>query len=142
MTTPQTSQEAYDQLSYYTLAHKSPEFIHQYIVDAFAAQTADEHTKPIKVAFALMGLYLHLKKGFTGKEVQLAHMQVGKTKKVWPTFHLPKNRGEITVFDVLATPGGVTRDEAIERWMSDVWESWAASHTQVESWLKTMLPLV
>jgi hypothetical protein len=66
-------QEKYYELSYYTLAHDDPRFIHQHIVDAFAAQTANQDTNPIKVAFALIGLYLYLEKDYTGKEVQLAH---------------------------------------------------------------------
>jgi Family of unknown function (DUF5946) len=67
------AEERYYELSYYTLGHKDPGFIHQHIVDAFAAQTANQNTKPIKVAFALIGLYLYLEKDYTGKEVQLAH---------------------------------------------------------------------
>ncbi len=66
-----TAQASYNELSYYTLALRDPAFIHQHIVDAFAAQTADEHTRPIKLTFALAGLYLHVEKGFTGRQVQL-----------------------------------------------------------------------
>jgi hypothetical protein len=36
--------------------HRDPSFIHQYVVDAFAAQQADEQTKPMKLTFALVGL--------------------------------------------------------------------------------------
>jgi hypothetical protein len=59
-------QEKYYELSYYTLAHDDPRFIHQHIVDAFAAQTANQDTNPIKVAFALIGLYLYLERDYTG----------------------------------------------------------------------------
>jgi hypothetical protein len=47
-----TAQEMQDELSLYTLAHRSPAFIHQHAVDTFAAQTASERTKPIALAFA------------------------------------------------------------------------------------------
>jgi len=53
-----SEQERYDELACYTLAHPDPGFIHQNIVDAFGAQTATEADKPIKIAFALVGLYL------------------------------------------------------------------------------------
>jgi putative acetyltransferase len=53
-----SEQEQYHELACYTLAHPDPGFIHQNIVDAFAAQTATEADKPIKIAFALVGLYL------------------------------------------------------------------------------------
>src|SRR5579883_1524991 len=105
-----TPDEAYKQLAYYTLAHSDPSFIHQHIVDAFAAQYADEQTKPIKIAFALIGLYLFVEKHFTGKQVQKAHMQLAQHRKQWPTFPLPKDRGHITIFDVLAETEGKQRD--------------------------------
>ena len=59
---PEELQEKFYELSYYTLAHPDPAFIHQHIVDAFIAQTADENSKPIAVAFALIGLHLYLDK--------------------------------------------------------------------------------
>jgi uncharacterized protein DUF5946 len=60
-------------LSAYTLTHSDPAFIHQHVVDAFAAQSADDTTKPITLTFALVGLYLHVEKGRTGRRVQLVH---------------------------------------------------------------------
>lgn len=68
--------ELYNQLAFYTLAHPDPAFIHQLLVDAYGAQHADETTKPIAVLFSLIGLYLHLEKGYTGKQVQRAHMRL------------------------------------------------------------------
>ena len=76
---------AYDSLYLYTLeqaqkerASERPRFILQHVVDAQVAQTAAAQTKPMTLLFALMGLYLHLEKGFTGREVQLAHMKLAK----------------------------------------------------------------
>lgn len=54
----QSEQEAYNELSYCTLSHGGPSFIHQYIVDAYAAQHADEKSKPITVAFDICFLTL------------------------------------------------------------------------------------
>ncbi len=76
-----TDQEKYNELSYYTLAHTDPSFIHQHIVDAYAAQHADENTKSITLTFALVGLYLHIEKKYSGKEVQRAHMQLANQRK-------------------------------------------------------------
>ena len=134
-----TSQEAFDELSYYTLSHKTQEFIHQYIVDAFASQMADESTKSIKINFGLIGLYLHLEKGFTGKEVQRAHMQLAKYKDKLPKIALPENRGEITVFDVLRTPEGNERDKKIEDWMRFVWSAYKGSHDVIQIFLNKYL---
>ncbi len=147
-----------DQLYFYTLAHPDPRFIHQHVVDAYAAQQADEHSKPIGVALALIGLYLHLEKGYTGRQVQLAHMQLAKKRKQWPRFPLPHpavphpspksgervghtsepkakvsqaTRGDVTVADVMAAPAGPERDRAIERWCASVWKAWSASHDEV-----------
>ena len=117
-------QHAYNELCYYTLAHGDPAFIHQHVVDAFAAQTADENTKPIKITFALVGLYLHVEKQFSGRQVQLAHMKLGREKEAWPVFQLPKERGAVTVTNVIAAPAGAERDEMIQRWCSSVWEAY------------------
>ena len=78
-----TDQELFDELTFYTLAHGDPAFIHQNVVDAFAAQHADESSKPIYVVFALVGLYLCVEKGFTGKQAQKAHMQLAKRRRNW-----------------------------------------------------------
>ncbi len=75
-----TSQEQFHELSFYTLSLQDKYFIHQHIVDAYAAQTADINTKPIKIIFSLVGLYLFIEKKYTGREVQLAHMQMAKNK--------------------------------------------------------------
>ncbi len=125
-------QEAFYELSYYTLAHSDPAFIHQNIVDAFAAQAADSNTKSIKITFALIGLYLSVEKGFTGRQVQLAHMQMAKTRKAWPTFALPCERGDVTVFDVLKVAPGSERDEMIRKWSVSVWNAYSASRDQVK----------
>ena len=124
-------QDAYNELAYYTLSHQDPAFIHQNLVDAFTAQNANEKTKPIAVAFALIGLYLHLEKGYTGKQVQRAHMQLAKQQKSWPAFELPKARGNITAFDVLAVQPGKLRDEMIRNWCVSVWSAFEQSRERV-----------
>jgi len=127
----QSEQEAFNELSYYTLTHEDPAFIHQYIVDAYAAQHADENSKPIKVAFALIGLYLHIEKHYSGKQVQEAHMRLAKNKNQWPVFDLPAHRGNIGVSDVLRAKPGPARDCAIKEWSASVWEAWSDSHAKV-----------
>ena len=133
------SREEYHQLSYYTLAHPDPAFIHQHIVDAYTAQCADEHTKPIAVAFALIGLHLHVEQNRSGKEVQRMHMRLAKRRRTWPTFNLPRQRGTITVSEVLASPAGDQRDAMIRRWCVSVWDAWADSHAQVRALLAEAL---
>jgi hypothetical protein len=119
-----TDQELYDELSFYTLSHHDAAFIHQNIVDAYAAQHADEQTKPIRTVFALIGLYLCLEKGFTGRQVQQMHMRLAKQRKQWPTIQPPVATASITVADVLAVAPGKQRDEAIRNWCEAVWETW------------------
>jgi hypothetical protein len=123
--------DLYNQLAFYTLAHPNPAFIHQLVVDAYAAQNADESTKPIALVYALIGLYLHLEKGFTGKQVQRAHMQLARWPNTWLKPPLPAFRGTINIQDVLAAQPGPARDAMIERWCADVWESWQASRPQI-----------
>jgi hypothetical protein len=123
-----TEREAYDELCGYTLTHGGREFIHQYVVDAWAAQHATPEGKPISITFALAGLYLHLEKERTGREVQLAHMQMAKKKRTWPAFVLPSERGDVTAIDVLRAPEGPERHEAIDRWCASVWAAYAPAN--------------
>jgi GNAT superfamily N-acetyltransferase len=126
-------EEAHSQLMAYTIVHarNDPTFIHQLGVDAWAAQHAGSNSKPIAVAFALIGLYLHLEKGFTGKEVQDAHVKLARNRRQWPQFELPVDRGKITVYDVLAKSPGGERDMMIEKWCISIWDAYDASHERV-----------
>jgi hypothetical protein len=127
---------AYHELCCYTLAHGDETFIHQHVVDAFAAQDADEDDRPIRLTFALVGLYLHVERGFSGRQVQLAHMALARRRRAWPAFPLPPDRGRITAADVLAVPAGPRRDERIHAWCSCVWEAFRESRRAVEDLLK------
>lgn len=126
-----SDQELFDELSCYTLAHPDPAFLHQNIVDAYAAQHADETSKPIYVVFALVGLYLCVEKSFTGKQAQKAHMQLAKQRRDWVRPALPKERGAIGVADVLAAAPGEARDAMIRAWCVSVWEAWRESRQQI-----------
>ena len=126
-----SDQELQHQLSYYTLSHPSPSFIHQHIVDAYTAQKADDTTKPIAIVFALVGLYLHLEKNFTGRQVQKAHMQLARRRKQWFRPPLPKDRGAIVVADVVAAPPGQQRDTMIHNWCVSVWEAYKDARPQI-----------
>ena len=125
------SDDAYNQLCGYTLAHGGAAFIHQHVVDAFAAQCADEHSKPIGVTFALVGLYLHVERAYTGRQVQRAHMQLARRKRSWPTFVLPRERGAITARTVMNAPEGLERDKAIDDWCVSVWHAFAGNRQTV-----------
>ncbi len=118
--------QLYDELALYTLQRGDRDFIHQYIVDAYAAQHADETTKPVTITFALAGLYLHIEKGYSGKEVQNAHIKIARKRKSWLTFTIPDKRSDITVADVLKAPAGAQRDEMIDLWSRSVWRDWSA----------------
>jgi hypothetical protein len=119
------SSESYHELSFYTLAHPNPQyFIHQHIVDAQTAQTADAHTKPIAIVYALVGLYLMLEKNYTGRQVQQAHVQLSKNKTNLPPITLPEKRGDMTIQEVLKAPPGLERDAAIRNWCVAVWDAY------------------
>jgi hypothetical protein len=105
-----SDQDLYNELAYYTLSHPDPSFLHQNIVDAYTAQHATEHTKPIAVVFALIGLYLYLEKNFTGKQVQRIHMQLATPRRKWPQLTPPRERGAITVSAVMAASPGKERE--------------------------------
>ncbi len=131
-----SEQDAYNELQAYTLAKGDLDFIHQHVVDAWAAQHADVHTKPIALTFALVGLYLHLQRGFSGRQVQRAHMMLANRGKNWPRFRLPEDRGAVSAVDVMATQAGAERDRAIDDWCSAVWAAFEGSHQEVANLLR------
>jgi uncharacterized protein DUF5946 len=134
------NRDAFHELTLYTLAHRDPAFIHQHVVDAFTAQTADTRTKPIALTFALVGLYLHVERGYTGKNVQRVHVLLARRQRKWPSFNLPAARGEITVDQVLAAHAGASRDALIDAWCNSVWAAYNEARDAIISLLRTELP--
>jgi len=134
-----SDRECYHELTVYTLSHTQPAFIHQYAVDAFAAQTAHDDTKPITLAFALVGLYLAAERQYSGKQVQRVHTLLARRRRRWPRFDVPEFRGAITVRDVMHTLPGPERDEAIRRWASSVWQAYRSQRDAVVDLLTTEL---
>ena len=119
---------AYDELCAWTLGNGDATFIHQHVVDAHAAQVADESTKPIALAMALVGLYLKVEHNWTGRSIQLAHMRLARAKRDWPAFALPFGRGAMREEEVLAADD---RAAAIDEWAADVWAAYAESNRAI-----------
>lgn len=125
---------AYDEV--YVYAMERPGFFLQHVVDAFAVQTAGDDSKPIGILFGLVGLYLHVEKQFSGRQVQRVHMELGRRKREWPKVRLPEDRGNVTVADVLAELAGPARDTAIENWCRSVWEACTANRPTIVALLR------
>ena len=120
-----------NELSYYTLAHGDPRFIHQHLVDGYGAQHLRQSKSTIGAAFALAGLYLAVERGFTGREVQQMHILMARNAKQWPLFEQPVNVGPLTVADVAAVDPGPDRDEKLMQWCASVWNAWSPEHGRV-----------
>jgi len=129
----ESDQECYHALAFYSLSHAGASFIHQHVVDAYTAQHVSEETKPIAAAFALIGLYLHVECGYSGREVQRAHRQLAGKRKSWPKFDAPQRPGDVSVSDVVSAPPGTLRDQAIEEWCAAVWTAWHGSRDLVRA---------
>jgi hypothetical protein len=130
-----SERDAYHALSAYTLTHGDRAFIHQHVVDAFAAQHADANTKPITLTFALVGLYLYVERAWSGRHVQLAHMKLAQRKRRWPAWLLPRERGTVTAADVMLASPGSERDQAIDAWCASVWNAFRDNRDAVVSLL-------
>ena len=120
-----------NELSYYTLAHGDPKFIHQHLVDAYAAQHVRQSKSTIGAAFALAGLYLAVERNFTGRQVQKMHMLMARTSKQWPRPDPPEDVGPLTVADILAVEPGPGRDAKLLQWCASVWGAWSSEHGRV-----------
>ncbi len=134
-----TTIDKYHELSFYTLGLHDKEFIHQHIVDAFTAQTADEKTKNITLYFSLAGLYLFLKKEFIGRQVQFAHQHMAKKTKEFIDIDLPVERGVITIANVLNCPEGAKRNDMITQWCESVWNAYSSQHNKITKLTETLL---
>ena len=135
-----SGQDLYDQLAFYTLELRDPEFIHQHIVDAYAVQHARPGIRPIAIVFGLVGLYLYIEKSFTGRQVQRAHMQLARHRKKWTAPPFPSDkRATIGIADVLAAPPGSARQDMIRRWCESVWQDWQASRAQITALVQAEL---
>lgn len=124
--------DVYHELTLYTLSHGQREFIHQHVVDAYAAQHVRKDTKPIALAAALIGLYLFAEKQYSGRQVQQVHMALGNRMKQWPLFPAPKTRATLTVMDALNAAAGLKRDQIICNWARSVWDMWKDRHAEVK----------
>jgi hypothetical protein len=128
-----------NELTYYTLAHGNPAFIHQHVVDAYGAQHVRPSPSTIGAAFALAGLYLAVERRFPGRQVQKLHVLMARASKQWPRFDPPEDLGPLTVGDVLAVEAGPPRDEAIMRWSASVWTAWSGKHDRVREMVDRFL---
>lgn len=119
---------AYLELSAYNMERARWDFLHQEAVDTYAAQHPGPPAKPISVWFALVGLHLAVDQGRTGRQVQRAHMRLGRHKQAWPPLRPPADLRCTTAGDVIRHPPGDDRDAAILRWAYDVWSRWVDVH--------------
>jgi hypothetical protein len=127
----------FHQLCFYTMAHPDKAyFIHQHVVDAWQVQSAGADAKPIGIAFALVGLHLYLEKGYSGKEVRNAHVQLAKRKELIPNVSLPTHRGDITIAEVLKADTGPPRDAMIHQWCQSVWHACTPCHEAIKAYLQ------
>jgi hypothetical protein len=128
------------ELSYYTLAHGDPAFIHQHLVDAYGAQHVRPQSKStIGAAFALAGLYLAVERGFTGRQVQKTHVMMASRSKQWPRFEPSPGAWALTVADVLKVEPGPGRDQELLRWCASVWAAWSSEQKRVREMVDRFL---
>jgi len=131
--------QLYGELCAYTLARGNIEFIHQLAVDAYGAQHAGEHGRPIGVAFALIGLYFACERSYSGRQVQHMHMLLARRSKTWPRFTPPPYAGSVTVLDVVQARPGEERDAMLRRWGQSVWDAWGQEHERVKALVASVM---
>ena len=117
----------------YTVSLGDKDFIHQLVVDTYCAQHVGPNVKAIGVAFALIGLLLTYERGYTGRQVQKAHMNLANKTKVWPRFEPPTAKALLTVQDVEQSPPGGARNAMLVRWGKSVWDMWQPEHDAVRA---------
>ncbi|MEZ5162546.1 MAG: DUF5946 family protein [Fimbriimonadaceae bacterium] len=71
----------------YTLSLGDEYFLHQVAVDAYALQHAYPDERPMKMAFALVGLCYVYEFGMTGKDAQNLHIRLTQKLVIGPIFN-------------------------------------------------------
>ncbi|WP_051142583.1 DUF5946 family protein [Gryllotalpicola ginsengisoli] len=99
---------------------------HQLAVDAYAAQHPLASAKPIRTAFALIGLLLAVERGASGFEVRAAHKRLADARRDWPAFARPAALDEVrlTVAEVRAATDPAAHIAALQTWAAAVWAAW------------------
>lgn len=123
--------EEFGRLSAYGLEQASEDFRHQVAIDAYAAQHPGPPARRITLWFALAGLHLALDKGWTGRQVQVAHQRLSHLDKVGPDLDRPSYPAAMTVGDVMAECPGYDRDTAVLAWARAVWRAWGPDQARV-----------
>ncbi len=129
----------FTEITAYTLTHGDPEFIHQHALDAYTAQHVAASSRPLVVAFALIGVYLACERGYTGRQVQQMHRRLANRSHLWPQFVPPLERSPITILDCLMAQPGAARDAMLRRWAHSVWAIWRGEHAHVQHLLAQAL---
>lgn len=128
----------FSQLSAFTNLLGDVEFSHQHVVDAYGAQHTGLYTKKVVPTMTLVGLYLMLEHGYTGKQVQRAHMVIADQTKDWPDFTRPTELASLTILDVLKVSDS-EKLGMLRKWCEAVWESWHGEHEKVIAFTKKYL---
>jgi hypothetical protein len=123
----------YGHLAAWTLSLGDPAFAHQHVVDCYAAQHIGPESKPIVAVFALVGIFLALEHGATGRQAQLAHMKLGRKHQDWPRLEQKTHSFDLTVEDILKVQGGPARSLALKSWMECVWSAWRHEHGRIRT---------
>jgi hypothetical protein len=131
--------QLYGEVTAYTLTRGDSGFIHQLAVDTYRAQHVGEHTRPIGVAFALIGLYFACERGYSGRQVQHLHMLLARRSKTWPSFAPPQHVGSVTVLDVVQAQPGEARDAMLQRWGQSVWDAWSQERESVKTLVERVM---
>jgi hypothetical protein len=131
-------------VSMFETEHPSLMVHHQLTVDTYGAQHAGSPTPVIRVAYALVGLYLAVCCGLDGAAVRGVHQRMGKPQPWWPAFEPPAEPGALTVIDLLRAGAQADSVEGhtlrLQQWAESVWHAWSTRHDDVSALTERLFP--
>jgi len=108
--------------------------IHRLTVDAYSVQHPGnaERRSTQSVYGHLVSLYLVIEKGFDHASATAALRQFVHRKLNLAWLDPPKNRGSVTIVDVLAAKTPDEHKKVVVLWAQEAWEAWAMYHEKIQ----------
>lgn len=122
-------QKLFDEVLAFEYSDPSCGAVHLFSVDCYALQHSEAH-RPYSNAFHLLRLGWFFERDKNPKlgKTDLEFKRYAKNLRDFPYLAPPKDRGGITVADIVGCKNPEAHEAAVRQWAQSVWQAWRAHH--------------